>query len=197
MTERKHTPTPWRVGRGPNGEVEIWGRTSMNASPIVASMEHGPRELNALTIVRAVNGIALASPPAMGEDVAEFVRRLGNGLNPRNGSINVSVPAFQLYMETQLRALLSRIEAAGGGWRPIEAAKKDRTSYLLKLKDRIPNERADLRLWDGLQFVGHHHGLAEDGFDIGWSFSAPVGHGGFPDEWFQGYRPLPSPQDQP
>lgn len=114
MTERKHTPTPWRVGRGPNGEVEIWGRTSMNASPIVASMEHGPRELNALTIVRAVNGIALASPPAMGEDVAEFVRRLGNGLNPRNGSINVSVPAFQLYMEMQLRALLSRIEAAGG-----------------------------------------------------------------------------------
>ncbi len=51
----KHSPAPWCIGRGPNGEVEIWGRMSFNASPILASMEHDPREANAIAIVRAVN----------------------------------------------------------------------------------------------------------------------------------------------
>lgn len=182
MTERKHTPTPWRVGRGPNGEVEIWGRTSMNASPIVASMEHGPRELNALTIVRAVNGIALASPPAMGEDVAEFVRRLGNGLNPRNGSINVSVPAFQLYMETQLRALLSRIEAAGGGWRPIETAPKDGTWFL----GWAERDSSPYRISWGRNRNGN----------LAWCTSFCSFHDGYISHW-QPLQPLPSPQDRP
>lgn len=36
--------------------------------------------------------------------------------------------------------------------------------------------------------------LADDGFDIGWSFAAPVGHGGFPDEWIVGWMPLPPPR---
>lgn len=51
---KAHTP-PWKVGRGPAGEVEILGGMRMNASPILASMEHDDREANAALIVRAVN----------------------------------------------------------------------------------------------------------------------------------------------
>lgn len=75
-------------------------------------------------------------------------------------------------------------------WQPIEAAPKDGTAVLLRLKDPIPNDRKDLRLWDGIIFVGRHPGLADDGFDMGWNFAAPVGQGGFPDEWIVGYRPI-------
>lgn len=74
----------------------------------------------------------------------------------------------------------------------MATARKDGTSYLLKLVDRIPRDREDLRRFDGLQFVGRHPGLADDGFDIGWQFAAPVGCGGFPDEWLQGFQVLQS-----
>ena len=51
---KNHTSTPWKVGdRKPY--VEIWGPMRMNSSPILASMEHEPREANAAFIVRAVN----------------------------------------------------------------------------------------------------------------------------------------------
>jgi hypothetical protein len=76
-------------------------------------------------------------------------------------------------------------------WQPIETAPKDRTPCLLRFKNPVPNDRDDLRVWDGLRFVGRHPGIMEDGFDIGWSFAAPVGHGGFPDEWFAGWMPVP------
>lgn len=49
-----HTP-PWKVGKGPNGEVEIWGGMRMNAYPILASMEHEDRDANAALIIAAVN----------------------------------------------------------------------------------------------------------------------------------------------
>jgi len=76
-------------------------------------------------------------------------------------------------------------------WQPMATALKNGTRYLLKLKNPVPEPgRDDLRPFDGLEFVGRHTGLAEDGFDIGWSFAAPVGMGGFPDHWFVGWRPL-------
>lgn len=71
-------------------------------------------------------------------------------------------------------------------------AKKDGTPILLYLKNPIPRPtRDDLRRWDGLCFVGRHPGLAHDGFDVGWNFAAPVGQGGFPDDWFDGWLPIP------
>lgn len=46
MTKDAHTPGPWKVGdRDPY--VEVWGPMQMNAHPILASMEHEPREANA------------------------------------------------------------------------------------------------------------------------------------------------------
>lgn len=74
----------------------------------------------------------------------------------------------------------------------MSEAKKDKTPILLYFKDPIPNNRDDLRRWDGLVIVGKHHGLSEDGFDLGWSVAAPVGFGGFPDDWFLGWLPVPS-----
>lgn len=76
-------------------------------------------------------------------------------------------------------------------WKPIEEARKDGTEYLLLLKNPIPYDSSHVERWHGVRFVGRHMGLAEDGFDIGWQFAAPVGHGGFPDEWFVGFQPLP------
>ena len=76
-------------------------------------------------------------------------------------------------------------------WRPMAEASKDRKPILLKFVDKLEYEgRPDLARWNGLMIVGRHPGLADDGFDIGWNFAAPVGMGGFPDEWFEGWRSL-------
>lgn len=97
-----------------------------------------------------------------------------------------------------LVAALRSSVAETGVWRDMTTAPKDRTSVLLKVKDRIPREgRPDLDCWQGLQFVGSHPGVCEDGFDIGWGFAAPVGHGGFPDDWFDGWKPLPASPSAP
>ena len=75
-------------------------------------------------------------------------------------------------------------------WLPISTASKDGSSYLLKFRNDLQSIRPDLERWNNICFVGSHPGLAHDGFDIGWRFAAPVGMGGFPDEWFVGWRPL-------
>lgn len=84
-----------------------------------------------------------------------------------------------------------------GMWRPIREAKKDGTIIWAKLRDDIypvlKPSRDDLVRWNGVQIPLRHYGLAEDGFDIGWGIAAPVGCGGFPDEWIAGFIPLPTP----
>lgn len=72
-------------------------------------------------------------------------------------------------------------------WLPMGASPRGGEPVLLKFKDQIPSEREDLRKWEGLAFVGRFHGPVMD-----WGFAAPVGMGGFPDEWLEGWRPLPS-----
>jgi hypothetical protein len=81
-------------------------------------------------------------------------------------------------------------------WKPIESAPKDRTPVLVCLRSDITTIRPgrdDLERWHGIVAVMRHPGIAQDGFDMGWNFAAPVGHGGFPDEWVAGWQPLPEP----
>src|SRR5690349_5978210 len=83
------------------------------------------------------------------------------------------------------------------GWQPIKDAPKDRTIIWAQLRSDIypalKSGRPDLKPWNGLQLPLRHPGLlAEDDFDMGWNVAAPVGHGGFPDEWIAGWMPLPA-----
>lgn len=95
----------------------------------------------------------------------------------------------------ELRASLFEAPPLSAGLRDIGAAPKDRTPILAKFRDDIyPGIRPgrdDLEPWNGRWVVIHHPGVTADGFDIGWSVSAPVGNGGFPDEWIEGWMPLP------
>jgi hypothetical protein len=90
---------------------------------------------------------------------------------------------------------------AQGDWRPMVTAYKDgETVWALLRPDIYPTlkpGREDLEPWNGLQVPVRHPGLTPNGSDYGWNIAAPVGHGGFPDEWFVGWRPLapvPPPQ---
>ena len=81
-------------------------------------------------------------------------------------------------------------------WRPMFEAPKDRTPILARIYDdlfpRVVGEaRDDLERWNGQRVVVHHPGLCEDGYDLGWSVSAPVGFGIGRDDWFSGWLPLP------
>jgi hypothetical protein len=80
-------------------------------------------------------------------------------------------------------------------WKPIETAQKDGTPVLMCFKKTLPPDPIAAEMWGGLQAVMRHTGVKPDGFDIGWQFAAPVGHGGFPDDWFEGWQPLPEPPE--
>ena len=89
-----------------------------------------------------------------------------------------------------IRSHFAKPGAVTDEWRPIEEAKKGGETIWICLVERIP-DRPDLKRWFGAQFPARHPGITENGFDIGWSVALPVGHGGFPDEWIAGWRPLP------
>ncbi|MCU7917105.1 MAG: hypothetical protein KZQ95_01950 [Candidatus Thiodiazotropha sp. (ex Epidulcina cf. delphinae)] len=63
---------------------------------------------------------------------------------------------------------------------PMTSAPKDGTPVLLKFKSDL--EGVGQRRWRGLLFVGSHKGDCWN-----WGFAAPVGQGGFPDDWMEGW----------
>ncbi len=86
-------------------------------------------------------------------------------------------------------------------WQDISTAPKGGTAIWAVLHPSIyptllPG-RPDLERWNGLQVPLRHPGIADDGFDVGWNIAAPVGRGGFPDEWIVGWQPLPAPPTNP
>ncbi len=68
--------------------------------------------------------------------------------------------------------------------RDIKSAPRDRTSILLKVKDApfLPDRCEDLA---GIWLVGRSDSMGD------WGFAAPVGYGGIPDKWIEGWLPLP------
>lgn len=77
-------------------------------------------------------------------------------------------------------------------WQPIATAPRDRTPILVCFKAKLAHIRPDLTKWEGKRCVVNHTGLLADGFDLGWGVDAPVGYGGIPDEWLEGWQPLPA-----
>jgi hypothetical protein len=86
----------------------------------------------------------------------------------------------------QARAEAIEQAQADDGWLPIEQAPRDGTRVLVILRDPLPDDRPDLARWAGVPFVARNRGDSSD-----WCFAAPVGCGGWPDEWLVGWRPLP------
>lgn len=83
-------------------------------------------------------------------------------------------------------------------WQAIHSAKKDGNTIIWAclhpaIYPELEPNREDLKRWNGVQVPIRHPGIAKDGFDIGWNIAAPVGQGGFPDEWIVGWQPLPAP----
>lgn len=107
-----------------------------------------------------------------------------------------SINAMNAYCMTMQEARDTINNIACDVWRPIETARKDRTTiwavFHPSIYPTLEPERPDLAPWNGLQLPLRHSGVEDDGFDIGWSIAAPVGQGGFPDRWIVGWRSLPA-----
>lgn len=80
--------------------------------------------------------------------------------------------------------------------RPMRDAPKDGTPVLVKMKDDlsefgVPNDGE----WHRMRgFLGIYAVMRSRGDPMDWCFAAPVGMGGFPDEWLEGWWPLPAAQ---
>lgn len=77
--------------------------------------------------------------------------------------------------------------------RPMSEALTDRTPVLAKLRSDLVEHtgRGDLELLAGIWVVVRHEGFFSDGRSIGWGLAGPFGYGGLPDQWFDGFVPLP------
>ena len=77
-------------------------------------------------------------------------------------------------------------------WRSMHAAPKDGSPVLGLFKQTFAsphNDRA-VEQWGGTQIVMRHPGLTNESYDCGWNL-INGGTGGFPDDWFEGWMPLP------
>ncbi|MSU90862.1 hypothetical protein GE300_14755 [Rhodobacteraceae bacterium 2CG4] len=81
--------------------------------------------------------------------------------------------------------------------RPMSEAPKDRTSVLARILRDLPakksGQEASQNLHDlaGLLVVVCHPGDIEGVRDLGWRLAGPFGYGLGPDDWFEGWWPLP------
>ena len=81
--------------------------------------------------------------------------------------------------------------------RPMQEAPKDGTSVLVKIKDDLspwgvkPGDFGNTDAFCGLYAVMRNRGDIMD-----WCFAAPVGRGGFPDDWLAGWWPLPATEGE-
>lgn len=117
-------------------------------------------------------------------------RLLERYLNEKTRAALYAGLGIVVYRENLIRMLdEAATPAPSTVWRDIASAPRDGTRVLVILKDPIPVQgRADLRNWDGRPFVARHMGGVSE-----WCFAAPVGQGGFPDEWMAGWMPLDPP----
>lgn len=83
---------------------------------------------------------------------------------------------------------LLNAEIAKHQWKPIEEAPKDGTIIWAKFRNDIYQticpDRKDLERWNGVQVPLKFDGMY-------WGVAAPVGMGGFPDEWIEGWVNTP------
>lgn len=108
----------------------------------------------------------------------------------------LSGPGEPLVLRAEVEREFARIEALVSGlvtaprWLPVAGAPRDGTPVLLRVREVLARE--DLALWQGLVFVGRWRAGTD-----GWSFAAPVGVGGFPDEGIAGWMHVPGDQAAP
>lgn len=125
--------------------------------------------------------------------MTDTVKKVAEAMEAKRAEL-IAKPLARIWPDLA-RAAISAMQ----GWRPIEEAPKNRTAIWAAFRSDIyPTVeplRPDLERWNGVQVPLRHPGLAEDGFDIGWNVAAPVGHGGFPDDWIAGFMLLPSPPE--
>lgn len=78
----------------------------------------------------------------------------------------------------------------------MKTAPKDGTPVLLKFKDDLKQFSRNDEYWEesfsGIFFVGRNNSdKSSTKINDCWSFAAPVGHGGIPDIWLEGWEHLP------
>jgi len=109
----------------------------------------------------------------------------GSAWDTKDGRPHLTEPLYEHWMRIQKERNQVLSNADSVLYRPMSEAPKDGTPVLLKLREGdVPDH------WKGVVFVGRNPGLMDDGKDLGWNVAAPVGHGGFRDDQFVGWRPV-------
>ena len=76
--------------------------------------------------------------------------------------------------------------------KPMNDAPNDGTPVLVKVKEDLSEFGVSSDgIGDTYLFCGLHAVMQSYGDIRGWSYVGPLGRGGFPDEWLEGWWPLP------